>query len=182
MKIGFNLLGCGLGNNGGSRTIIKCNEVLNKLGHSSFLISDVDNFTWFKHEKPLMNIPSDLDVLIATANTTIQSTLSSIAKKKAWYIRLDTDYVKEFDRNVIVIVNSNGLRRKVEELGGQNIEVVYQGIDSIIARLTQPRHCFSTFRNRFYLFHPAQVSILTIKSPQPVSGMLFQLPVAPEKA
>ena len=43
MSICFNMLGCGLGNNGGSQTIIKSSETLNNLGTKSHIVSDIDN-------------------------------------------------------------------------------------------------------------------------------------------
>jgi hypothetical protein len=137
MKIGFNFLGCGMGNNGGTRTIIKCHNTMKELGHESYLISSCDNFNWFEHDKPLRQIPNDLDVLIATACTTVNSTLKSNAKKKAWYIRAHENWTYSDQQlseiykrdDLIKICNSNGMKHIVESYGGKNVKVVYQGVD-----------------------------------------------------
>lgn len=135
MKIAFNMLQCGLDNNGGTRTIIKCAEVLEKLGHRCDIVSTVDNFNWFEHKAPVRSIPRDADVVVATACTTVNSTLKSNAKKKAWYIRGHEAWVKNektlselYNNELFKITNSNGLKKKVEELGGSAV-VVPQGVD-----------------------------------------------------
>ena len=47
MRFVFNLLDVGLGNNGGSRTIIKCGEALASLGIEVIMYSNVQSgYTW----------------------------------------------------------------------------------------------------------------------------------------
>lgn len=80
MKVGFNFLECGMGNNGGTRTILKSGQELENLGCTVEYVATIDNFTWFTHKRPIETIPTDLDVLVATACTTVKSTLQSDAK------------------------------------------------------------------------------------------------------
>jgi hypothetical protein len=135
MKIAFNMLECGLGNNGGTRTIIKCVEVLEKLGHRCDIIGTADNFTWFDHKPIIPHIPPDLDILIATACTDVNSTLQSDVPKKAWYIRAhenwamsDEELGKRYNSGIFNVVNSKGLQQVLSSYGADS-KIVYQGID-----------------------------------------------------
>jgi len=136
MKLAFNGLNSGLGNNGGSRTIIKCCEVLNSLGHSCDIIANVDNFSWFDH-KPVINyLPTNLDAIISIAAVDVPLTLRIAVPVKAWYIRgheswanpehLLVDYYK--NENILNVVNSNGLKQLLSTWGADSY-VIYQGID-----------------------------------------------------
>ena len=137
VKIGFDLLNCGLGNNGGSRTIIKSSETLEKLGHRSDLISIANHFTWFSYKKPLTNIPSDLDVIFATSCNTVKNTLSTNIEKKYWWVRghenwttSDSNLLKLYNSEINLITNSNSLKKRIHRLGcNKHIDVIYQGID-----------------------------------------------------
>lgn len=138
MNIVFNMLHCGVGNNGGCRTIIKCCEVLNKLGHRCDTAAFVDNFTWFDHKPVIRQIPRDTDVLIAAACSDVENTITSQVNKKAWYIRAHETWAMEEprlakyyqDKRIANLVNSEGLKRKIDELSpSMPAEVVYQGID-----------------------------------------------------
>jgi glycosyltransferase involved in cell wall biosynthesis len=136
MKLAFNVMNSGLGNNGGSRTILLCQKTLEKLGHQCDVIGSVDNFTWFKHKKIIHTAPRDLDAVLATACTTVNSTLSIPAKKKAWYIRGHEEWQMPGDRlgklynnlNLFNIANSEGLKQIIG-IYGADAEVVYQGMD-----------------------------------------------------
>jgi len=136
MKIAFNVLNSGLGNNGGSRTILLCQKVLEELGHTCDIIGTVDKFTWFDHKKMIRHAPADLDIIIATACTTVSSTTNIKANKKAWYIRAHESWAMPDNRlaklynnpNIINIVNSEGLKQKINMYGADG-KVVYQGLD-----------------------------------------------------
>lgn len=135
MKIVFNCLNSGLANNGGSRTVIRCAQTIEKLGYKCDIAATSDNFNWFEHKPPVPYIPWDADVVVATACTTVASTLASNIKKKAWYIRgheswmWDEDVLaKLYNNELFKITNSNGLKRKIESLGGSTV-VIPQGID-----------------------------------------------------
>ena len=124
-----------MGNNGGSRTIIISQKTLESLGHICDVIATVDNFSWFKHKLPIRQIPKNLDALIATACTTVKSTLQSNIPKKAWYIRghetwsmPENELIKLYRLPKLNIVNSYGLKTLLKSFGAKS-EVVYQGID-----------------------------------------------------
>ena len=132
------MLGCGLGNNGGSQTIIKSCATLNKLGFKSEIVSEIDNFTWFNHRKPINSIPKNASAIVATGCGTVEHTSNLKFTKKYWWIRAHEDWVfndKKLlslynKKNIINLVNSNGLGKKIESLGcAQPYHVVYQGID-----------------------------------------------------
>ena len=136
MKLAFNSSNSGLGNNGGTKTIIKCCEALNSIGHECDIITVADKFTWFEHKPPVRYMPNDLDVIIAVANSDVVGTLRSNVDKKAWYIRgheswsapeyLLEDYYR--NPNILNIVNSKGLQQKLTTYGADSV-VVYSGID-----------------------------------------------------
>jgi len=135
MKLAFNSLNSGIADNGGSRTVILCAKTLEKLGHRCDIIATVDNFTWFDHKPVLSYIPNDLDVIIATACTTVESTLRSNIPKKVWYIRGNEVWMYPEERlsmlynvGLFNIVNSKGLQIKLKSYGAESV-VVHQGID-----------------------------------------------------
>ena len=136
MNLAFNGLTSGLGNNGGSRTILKCSEVLNSLGHRCDVITNVDNFKWFDHKPVIRYVPGDLDVVINIAAVDIVSTLQMDVPIKAWYIRGHESWsnpehlLEEYYRNndIINVVNSKGLQQQLATYGADS-HVVYQGID-----------------------------------------------------
>lgn len=136
MKLAFNTLNSGLANNGGSRTVILCSEALERLGHRCDIIATVDNFTWFKHKPVISYIPSGLDVIVATACTTVESTLRFNVPIKAWYIRGHESWMYSEEQlkasykvGLFNIVNSKGLKQKLATCGADSV-VVYPGIDS----------------------------------------------------
>ena len=120
MNIAFNMTQCGLGNNGGTRTILLCAKVLEELGHKCDIIGVSDRFTWFEHKPIIPYVPDDLDAVIATACTTVMSTLSMDVPVKAWYIRAHEDWamsdkqLKElYNSGIINLVNSKGLQQRL---------------------------------------------------------------------
>jgi len=136
MKLAFNGINSGLGNNGGSRTIIKCCEVLNELGHRCDIIANVDNFTWFNH-KPIINyISKDLDAIINIASIDYNTTRRfSVPIKAAWWrgheIWNNTEDHLRYcytDKSVRNFVNSKGLQKLLQSYGAES-EVIYQGLD-----------------------------------------------------
>ena len=135
MYVVFNALNSGLGNNGGSRTLIKCAATIEKIGHKCDIIAQADNFTWFEHKPPINYLPKDADAIVATACTTVDSTLKTDVPIKAWYVRGHESWMysedvlsKLYNAPLINIANSYGLKRKIEEVGAE-VEVVHQGID-----------------------------------------------------
>jgi len=147
MKILFNLMGCGLGNNGGSLTIIRSANTLQELGHEVMIIDSGRNqHTWSELKVPhikvneISNIPAG-DIAIATGYKTVGTTLKFPCKVKTHYIRgWETWQYQESQIYEIVlkpptikIVNSIGLQRKLKEYG----------VDSYIIRPGNDFHEFS---------------------------------------
>ena len=139
MRIVFNLHNVGLGNNGGSKTIIRCAETLGKLGHHVILYSNVvNNYSWHKpqgveivrHEK----CPSS-DVVIATGYYSVRNTLASSAPKKFFYIRgyelwqANEQKLLSAYKSLNCIVNSQWLHNHLKKHGIKS-KIIYQGIDS----------------------------------------------------
>jgi len=144
MKIIFNLMNCGLGNNGGSSTIIKSANMLQQLGHEVTIIDTAKNqHTWTPLKVPHIvtksfnNVP-DADVVIATGYGTVRSTvrLPRRCGAKVHYIRgWETWNMKEIDIvNQILkapthkIVNGVGLQTRLKSRGFDS-EVLYPGYD-----------------------------------------------------
>lgn len=81
MKITFNVVGCGLENNGGSITILKSANTLIDLGHEVTIIDHRDNeYTWgvVKAEHKIIKSKEDIpdaDVIIATGFSTVRKML-----------------------------------------------------------------------------------------------------------
>jgi hypothetical protein len=137
MNLAFNGIASGLGNNGGTRTILLCQKTLEELGHRCDFISGVDNFTWFDH-KPVINyLPDDLDAIISVACSDVAPTLSIDVPKKAWYIRGHENWSMSNqdlghlyrDPRFLNIVNSKGLQHMLDRKFHAHSAVVYQGVD-----------------------------------------------------
>jgi len=68
MKINFNLMKCGLGDNGGSQTIIKTANKLSEFGHDVKIVDTIENkHTWNKLKVPHLKIncgASDLSLTL----------------------------------------------------------------------------------------------------------------------
>lgn len=135
MNIVFDMMNCGLGDNGGTRTILLCQKTLKAMGHRCVIFAATDNFSWFKHDNVSSSISIDTDVIIATSCNTVSSVFRSKVPKKAWYIRAHESWAMKdhqlracYNAGLFNIVNSKGLQRRLSSYGADS-EVVYQGID-----------------------------------------------------
>ena len=137
MKIVFNCLRSGLGNNGGTRTLLKCQESLVRLGHKCVIVATTDKFDWFHHIHPSSIIPNSYDAIIATACTTVNETIQSRILNKFWYIRGHETWVPGYNEDVInnmytnkliKITNSKWIQNHITNLGNK-CYLVHQGID-----------------------------------------------------
>jgi len=144
MKIIFNSMNCGLGNNGGSRTIVRSANTLVELGHIVTIIDTGKNqYTWDKLEakhliiKDYKNIPN-ADVIIATGFKTVKSTLK-IPKRcgikmhwirgyETWTMPEETIIDTVLKSQTIKIVNSVGLQKKLLSLGVES-KIIRPGYD-----------------------------------------------------
>jgi len=132
MQILFNLLYTGLGDNGGSLSIIKSANTLSELGHDVKIVSSGSNYnTWEKLKVPHV-IPTSsggpfpsADVVIATGIKSVASTNMFDAKLKLHWIRgweiwnrPEKKIVKILKESpTIKIVNSICLQNKLKQFG-----------------------------------------------------------------
>jgi glycosyltransferase involved in cell wall biosynthesis len=167
MKINFSLLNTGLGNNGGSQTIVRSANTLTNLGHEVHIIDSGKNqYTWDKllcdHVvvKDEYLVPS-ADVIIATGFKSVQPTMNLpdrcglkciwIRGWELWQMKEEEIVDKILKTHTIKFVNGIGLYEKLKNYN----------VDSFIIR---PGTDFDDFqplnqrRNRKYvvlggLFH-----------------------------
>jgi len=145
MKIAFNVYGSGLGNNGGSRTVVRSANALTRLGHEVYVFSHCDNlYTWDKliggHIKSEKSFFPQVDIGIATACTTAHHTISmkpQIFKKAAYWIRgielwsnpydyLIKTYNLPFD---LIMANSEWQVNLIQTLVFKKIVLQYPGLE-----------------------------------------------------
>lgn len=134
MLIVFNTLNVGLGNNGGSKTLIRCAETLQELGHEVYLAAGGNNYTWNKIKVPIIKSVPKANIVVATGFGSVRSTLKTKADKKFYYIRgLETWRASESNllasfKALRCIVNSEWLVQyfKKKKL---HCDLIYPGLD-----------------------------------------------------
>lgn len=142
-RVIFNVLNVGLGNNGGSHTLIQSANTLIKLGYETFFLTDSQcKYTWEEVFVPLLKYPNfnQDDIFIATGFRSVASTLVLPGRVKAHWIRgWETWNVPEnrifkevLDNSLIKLANGICLWEKLKEYN----------IDSFIIR---PGHNFEDF-------------------------------------
>lgn len=144
MKITFNVIGCGLENNGGSLTIIESANTLVDLGHEVVIIDDSPNrYTWgplragHRIIKDNADIPTAA-VIISTGYRTVRKMLHFHKRcgKQFWWIRgWETwNYPEQYITNVLLkypvtkMVNGIQLQEKLSKLGVES-HLVRPGYD-----------------------------------------------------
>lgn len=136
MRIVFSAIGSGFTNNGGTKTILSCANILSDLGHEVFLASVNYDFTWFRVKpKRIKKLPSDVDVIVATAVATVEPLLKHKTKaKKIWYVRgwetwaAKESHIISLTKSIPVMVNSEWLRDKVAQHAAKP-HIIYPGLD-----------------------------------------------------
>lgn len=144
MKIIFSSVSSGLGNNGGSQSVIRMALALRTLGHECYIISHMRNcFTWFKTPKDLNIIvpqnPSNwpqADVIIATACNTWEDVVKyNKTDKKFYWIRgheiwkkSENQLSKGYKSGLNLLVNSEWLKKYIEETCNVETKILYSGI------------------------------------------------------
>jgi len=84
---GHNYYG-GLANNGGSRTILKSCEELERQGHETCIVTNSDRFMFFDHKSPVRKIPKNWDAYIAVSILDLHEMIKHVpASKSAVWIR-----------------------------------------------------------------------------------------------
>lgn len=139
MRICFSGIGCGFGNNGGSKTIMSCANVLHALGHKVSVATKVYDFTWFKlRAERVKSFPDNADVIIATATSTVEPLLRHKTKaKKIWYVRgwetwsTPKHRIIKLVKSIPIIVNSSWLKQKINKYA-KKPSVIYPGLDTDI--------------------------------------------------
>lgn len=130
MKIIFNLMNVGLGNNGGSRTIVESANTLQELGSQVVIVDNgPSKYTWTKLKVPYVRINNinkiDGDIIIATGINSVESTNESKIKNKYHWIRGWETWSIPEDKLVKIIkssqtrklVNSSCLKMKLLKHG-----------------------------------------------------------------
>ncbi len=129
MRICFNLMCCGLGNQGGSLTVVRSANALVELGHDVTIVDTGRNqHTWtpLKAKHVICRDPGrlpEVDVVIATGFKTVSSTLKIPAKLKVHWLRAwelwqmnEAQIVKKvLGAPTAKFVNSIGLQRKLAD-------------------------------------------------------------------
>lgn len=139
MNIVFNLCNVGLGNNGGSRTVIRSAEALAALGNNVTLFSDVKSrYRWHEIDSRVRleygTRQPRCDVSIATGFKSVPHVLRAKAKRKFYYIRgfetwqANKKHLFQSYKQLNCIVNSSWLARKLKS-GGVEAKVIYAGLD-----------------------------------------------------
>ena len=126
----------GLSPNGGSKTILLSADALRGLGHEVCVVTRSDKFDWFKHPKPVKNIPLNTDVCIAVSASDIKPMLTRMPKraKAFWWCRgieswaMPKKKIIKLAAKIPTLVNSEGLQTWFKNKG-VDTTVVYQGID-----------------------------------------------------
>ncbi len=144
MKILFDLRNVGLGDNGGSATLVNSSNMLQKLGCDVKIIDNGKNkHTWNKLEVPHVIVENasqipDADFIIATGYKSVLTTLKSLPRcgKKCIWIRgweiwqVDEQWIYNniLKQPIIKFVNSLGLQNKLKKYNVDSV-IVYPGYD-----------------------------------------------------
>lgn len=134
MRIVFNLQSTGLGNNGGSRTLIKCAEVLQDLGHEVTLWCFANSYKWSKIKVPVKSEMPKCDVIVATGYSSVPTTVAANVQRKFYYVRgfelwraSEKQLLRSYN-SLNCIVNSEWLQAYLKKKGIHS-HLVYPGVD-----------------------------------------------------
>lgn len=91
MNILFNASVCGLGNNGGTKTIIRCAETLQAMGHNVIIWAEVNKYNWHKTEIKILKHGNyfsyiDIEILVSSWELPLRNTIN-LHNKTYWYCR-----------------------------------------------------------------------------------------------
>ena len=75
----------GLGNQGGSRTILLSAQTLREMGHIVEVVACNDRFTWFDHPKIKHEVSKDTDVIIAISISDAKEIMNQYPDKRLFY-------------------------------------------------------------------------------------------------
>jgi hypothetical protein len=142
MNILFNASGCGLGNNGGTKTIIRSAETLMNMGHSVRIEAYKNYYTW--HE-PIVVIGITFgmawDVIVSVSVQDVNSTIdNNFTLNKIWWMRGWERWVRGEEWLILqikkfveaggrIIVNSSWLINQLKDKCGVESQLCYAGLD-----------------------------------------------------
>jgi len=158
INIAFNLVSCGLANNGGSQSIARMAMALDELSHSvKILLDSPDRFTWFEIPARLKHFVTGIDrdvsrwpkydIIVATGCNTVESTVSYphlSMKNKFYWIRghetwanPEEQLFKKYKSGLNLLVNSEWLKRMLNDVCLVDSKIQYPGlpIDEIFSCL-----------------------------------------------
>ena len=131
MRILFNLIGCSLGNNGGSLTLIKSANTLQELGHKVIMVDSMKNqHTWTPLKVPHIICKSEKDIptadfIIATGYKTWMHTLKlpdRCGRKFVWLRGWERWNASEeqmisvlSDDRIIKLANGKGIQNRLKK-------------------------------------------------------------------
>lgn len=144
MRIIFDVRNTGLGNNGGSLTIVQSANTLQRLGHDVCIIGDSSNqYKWTKLEteyyivRKETDIPS-ADIIIATGYRSVAKTVQAPKRCgiKVHWIRGWETWLEDEEwivKNIlhtptVKVVNSIGLQKKLQSYDISSV-IIYPGYD-----------------------------------------------------
>jgi len=144
MKIAFNFHGVGVGNNGGTRTVLKSAMTLAKMGHDIEIWSDGPNcFDWFELEgvrycQGKMSDMGHVDALIATGQASADSTSEYDDKEVgAYWVRgyetwsaSEEELARTYSLGLRMMANSVRLVDKIKEVSGVEASLVRPGLET----------------------------------------------------
>lgn len=138
MRIVFNLHNVGLGNNGGTRTLIRCAETLSYLGEEVIMFSNIKNGYSWHIPKGITFVnrgnPPKSDVAIATGHRSVPSVCESDAEIKLYYLRgyetwiANKQHLFASYKRLRCIVCSEWLYNMLNK-HGINVTLLYPGLD-----------------------------------------------------
>jgi len=146
MNILFNALQCGIGNNGGSKTIIRSAETLQDMGHNVVIWSQVNNYTWHIPKVKILSsyrmigYPDNSQEIIVSSWELEAAYKRRLNYNAIWYCRgWETwvrgeewliDQSKQFiNSGGRIIVNSSWLIDQFKNKCGVDVELCHAGLD-----------------------------------------------------
>jgi len=155
VRIAFNFHGVGVGNNGGTRTVLKSAMMLAQMGQEVQIWSDgPSQFDWFVPEgvdyiEGRLEDMEPVDALIATGQSSARSTAAFAGKKVgAYWVRgFETwsasveELAETYSLGLRVMANSSRLIRKIKEVSGVEASMVRPGLEvDFFTRTCVPGH------------------------------------------
>ena len=148
----------GLGNGGGSKTIVESTKMLNKQGHFAKILCNINNYTFTKIDKHFDIVKSTslidwkgFDVIVSVAACNLRHVMKMPIKKKFYWMRgvekwQFSDGKKELYKEIKrfakkggkVLVNATHLKERLQSIGVDST-VCYSGLDEWESHFDNPK-------------------------------------------